>query len=624
MNLSLFVRRSASRICWALSGFRELVCPRVVRPFAIALTSIVFWGGSSVESHAQSRAKQTADFSSLLAQELRSYAMVYEVDFSNPKGGDINYTVDQANAFVQKYPGGFSRVAYRLTLEKAGGPKKACYASMTSFTDDLAKLRIPTAENKIVFQTEVQDLTVLSNVEGVKNGTFTVGGNIEIWPYDYNHRNAKQIPNASTETYDFGDEYNTKKIYGSLQIHNFGTKQTLIGINNWKKKPMDIGIGSSLGLHPDWTFAKNGGDYLIKQLQIYVLPRSGPQAPAPVKLPTRVWTANNKKVEATFLALVGSNVNMLKNGKMVRPFQLNQLSAADQAEIKAWSAPFASQKMRMWKTTSGTKQLKLANRIGEYLVLIDPQAMVKVIHLDTFSPADRAYIATTPLSSPPLTTTIQATDTDTSRQTAPTSPAPALAASAPRTSTAPAPNTQAPPRDLIVIQPQIINTQNSDGKAASRLADGSGLQKALRTGDATPKTWPAHQHTDKSDWTSPRGTIRDQHINIDLGKSYTLAQLVLWQSADPNGFHSGLKRVAIYGSEKPDLADQDTVRKTWRKLGEFELSRSTIDQSEATVLRLENESGIRTVYLDILENFRSHGQFDVVSLGEIRFTAASK
>ena len=71
--------------------------------------------------------------------------------------------------------------------------------------------------------------------------------------------------------FDFGDSAGTDGGYGSMQIHNYLQKETVIAFNNFNQKSPDIGIGNNPDAkgHPDWTFSKTGSQY--KAAEIYVV-----------------------------------------------------------------------------------------------------------------------------------------------------------------------------------------------------------------------------------------------------------------------------------------------------------------------------------------------------------------
>ena len=98
------------------------------------------------------------------------------------------------------------------------------------------------------------------------------GGNIEFWPHNYGTANSANVPNASGQAYDFGDEpADPADGYGCMQVHNHDAKQTLFAINHWKEgAKADIGLGNQGTDSPDWTFSANAGSYQTKRLRVLV------------------------------------------------------------------------------------------------------------------------------------------------------------------------------------------------------------------------------------------------------------------------------------------------------------------------------------------------------------------
>jgi sialate O-acetylesterase len=199
--------------------------------------------------------------------EAGDYQLVYDLDL-NKLGPDINYDVNNC-ANLQKP---FDRVAYFLELTSPGDETHYVYVSMDAFTDALEKIGVPTVKSGARFQQNVANMNVWSNFKGIVTGTGLGGGNIEFWPNNYGPGNSAHVPNASTQTYDFGDEINEPADgYGSMQVHNHDAKQTLIALNHWREgKSADIGIGNQPTGNPDWTFAANGGSFEAKRLRVLV------------------------------------------------------------------------------------------------------------------------------------------------------------------------------------------------------------------------------------------------------------------------------------------------------------------------------------------------------------------
>jgi sialate O-acetylesterase len=143
---------------------------------------------------------------------------------------------------------------------------------MDAFTDTLNKIGVPAVSCGARFQQNVANMNVYSNVKSIVTGTNLGGGNIEFWPHNYGPGNGANVPNASSATYDFGDDPGEPADgYGSMQVHNHAAKQTLFAVNNWKSgSGGDIGIGNQPTGNPDWTFAANAGSYQVKRLRVLV------------------------------------------------------------------------------------------------------------------------------------------------------------------------------------------------------------------------------------------------------------------------------------------------------------------------------------------------------------------
>ena len=194
------------------------------------------------------------------------YQLVYDLDLAK-LGSDIRYDIDQSQNI-----GGFDRIGYLLELDSQTAGPQSLFVSMQAFTSDVRQIGIPTAFSRAHFQTVVEEMDVFSNVEGVTSATNISTGNIEFWPDNYGPQNAANVPGASSDIYDFGDQPSAPVDgYGSMQIHNSGQGETLLAINHWSAgNAADIGIGNSSGQTRDWTFSGNANTYSRKRLRIYV------------------------------------------------------------------------------------------------------------------------------------------------------------------------------------------------------------------------------------------------------------------------------------------------------------------------------------------------------------------
>ncbi len=207
------------------------------------------------------------DYLKLKVREANSYRLVLDLDLAK-LGREIVYDVDNRD----RIDGAFDRIAYFLELQSLDAATEYVYVSVDAFTDDLGKIGIPTIASKALFQTNVTNMNVVSNVESIVTGEALTGGNIEFWPHNYGPPNSGGVPNASAALWDFGDQYSAPEDgYGCMQIHNHEAKQTIIAINNWKSgSRADVGIGNSEGKTRDWTFTANAGSYDVKRLRVLV------------------------------------------------------------------------------------------------------------------------------------------------------------------------------------------------------------------------------------------------------------------------------------------------------------------------------------------------------------------
>lgn len=217
--------------------------------------------------------------------EAANYQLAYSINL--PTAGNLvsapgftNYTVNNGTELSA-----FSRVAYYMELQKTGdATPRFVWTSMDAFTTNAARIGIPTPASGAVFQQNVANMNVVSNVAGVVNGTGIATGNIEFWPTNYSQPNANNIPGASSAAnntgFDFGDTRGTTGTHGSMQVHNYGASQTLFALNNWgfagnstNVFAMGIGNNPTAGQAPDYTLSGNGTSWDLRRvLHVYVLP----------------------------------------------------------------------------------------------------------------------------------------------------------------------------------------------------------------------------------------------------------------------------------------------------------------------------------------------------------------
>lgn len=199
--------------------------------------------------------------------EAKDYELVYDLDLTR-LGPSFSYDIDR-HAEIGKP---FDRIAYLLELQDANLRTRHLFVSMDAFTDDPSKIAVPTVASGAAFQQNLSKVNVYSNVDGIVTGTNLEGCNIEFWPNNYGQENGANVPDATMERYDFGDQRREGPDgYGSMQIHNHAARQTLFAINHWRDgRRADIGIGNQTAGEPDWTFAANAGSYRTMRLKVLV------------------------------------------------------------------------------------------------------------------------------------------------------------------------------------------------------------------------------------------------------------------------------------------------------------------------------------------------------------------
>jgi lysophospholipase L1-like esterase len=265
-----------------------------------------------------------------------SYQLVYSMDVpvvgNLIASGAAAYSTDNRAAIDP-----FGRVAYYLELQKSDSTTQFVWVSMDAFTGVRGKIGVPTPATGAIFQQNVSNMDVVSNVAGIATGSVPTG-NIEFWPTDYsNPKSAALSPaNASDTIYDFGDTRTLTGSYGSMQVHNPGAAQTLFAINHWGSdgNTISIGIGNnpnasatSVGQQADWTFADNAATYVRRVLHILVLPGTSPLIPAAV--------AQNVPEAASFVPLYSLNIPAI--GNLASGAGFTAYSVDNSADVKGFS-----------------------------------------------------------------------------------------------------------------------------------------------------------------------------------------------------------------------------------------------------------------------------------------------
>ncbi|MBO4630779.1 MAG: hypothetical protein J5858_02540 [Lentisphaeria bacterium] len=195
--------------------------------------------------------------------------MIYLYDMHNSwNARKIKYTVDNSG----KFPGRkIKRVYYYLELVHKNGNMDYVCVSFDPFTGNLSQIGVPHVSHKGIFQQNVTNMEIRSNVKGLTCGKFPTG-NIEFTPHNYTPVNSKTVPNALNEKYDAGDNFLKDGAYGCMQVHNYALKETVFGYSGFiRKKSADIGIGNAtIGNNPDWTHSQSGANYIKANMWISV------------------------------------------------------------------------------------------------------------------------------------------------------------------------------------------------------------------------------------------------------------------------------------------------------------------------------------------------------------------
>jgi len=207
---------------------------------------------------------------------------------TNPRrktDGAIEYTsdygLDANDAYILFSGVDYSRVRYRMEFMSANNFVDADFnrdlnysESYNNYINSLGasefadrrllnetfNLQVPTVSpeaNQFIVKGDITDLTIQASGT-INKLSGLLEGRLELWPYNYGTGNEPGFSTANASIYDSNDTPATGD-YGSFQLHIIGdaSSQTAFAWNRHYDANPDIGFGSRVESHPDWTFANN-------------------------------------------------------------------------------------------------------------------------------------------------------------------------------------------------------------------------------------------------------------------------------------------------------------------------------------------------------------------------------
>jgi autotransporter-associated beta strand protein len=234
------------------------------------------------------------------------FSVTYGTDVFPSISTDIyncNAALWQTNNSANAAP--FDRVAYYLELVK-NSTTQYVWVAFDAHTVNRRALAFPgkLAGERFLHQRKVSNLTVRSNVSNITELTDSSTGNIEVYPANYSNGTMPANGlNGRTDIYDFDDTPAIASAsgslapdgtgYGCLQVHNWGTGETLFAVNNFGTvgSTLCMGIGNRPGAvqlpsNPqlDYTFDPNAAGYTVRRF--YILTRDLVLPPKPASVAT--------------------------------------------------------------------------------------------------------------------------------------------------------------------------------------------------------------------------------------------------------------------------------------------------------------------------------------------------
>ena len=208
-------------------------------------------GISAASNTATARANSAPQFASQVWREL--YATTTP---TRNTSGLIVYSVDNSETLSGA---SFQQVRYSMEAQ-VNNTLQYVNASFDAWSGlTVGALRFP-AFTVTPIQRNVSNLSVESNVSAVTEGS-GMTGRLEIWPYNYSPTAVDTVSTSgSSDVYDLDDTISSSGSFGSFQIHNLTSQETVFGWNNHGNSNPDIGFGDNpYSQNTDWTFY--GSDY---------------------------------------------------------------------------------------------------------------------------------------------------------------------------------------------------------------------------------------------------------------------------------------------------------------------------------------------------------------------------
>ena len=238
----------------------------------------------------------------------------------------VDYIVDEPR--FKNIP--FDRVGYLVELKSNGQDDyRWVWVSMDKFTDDIAKIAVPTIKNDGLLQKLVSNLHVeagsASGVAPVHTGTWA-DGNIEFTPFNYEPYRTQFTDSPEGYVFDYDDTLPRQDSagYACMQVHNYRERETIFAFNRYNggDEPY-VMIGNAPGDHPDGTFLSNAQSFEIVNLRVFVRPTSTAQSrgngPVFYLQPqnAKYWANSHETVTLTSLAPEANYYQWFKDGKIL-------------------------------------------------------------------------------------------------------------------------------------------------------------------------------------------------------------------------------------------------------------------------------------------------------------------